>query len=168
MKIMNIAKVSAALVLAFFVSTGSAQAGHNDSVGIYIGPDSFGLHISGGKHKYHKGHGHHKSHGHYRRHKHYKHRGRYKSGHWYKNKRYRHGHKYGHGHHYKSHKSRHGHGYKHGHGYRKAGGYGCHPVYKYGYHHGYKAKIGGTMCYDGYGNGYVVPGSRYVVETYGY
>lgn len=43
---------------------------------------------------------------------------------------------------------------------------GCHKVYKHGYYHGRKARIGGTQCYDSYGNPYIVRGSRYVVEYY--
>lgn len=43
----------------------------------------------------------------------------------------------------------------------------CHPVYKIVYdHYGQPMKIGGTMCYDEYGNGYVVPGSRYLINHY--
>ena len=133
---------------------------------ILIGPDSFGLFID-------KSHGR-KAHG-YKKYKYYGH----KSGYWYKGhrghkgyygkKRYKgYGHKRGYGHKggyghkaYYGKKHYGGHGHGHGH-YRKA----CHPVYKYGYHNGYRAKIGGTMCYDRYGNGYVVRGSRYVIEYY--
>ncbi len=42
----------------------------------------------------------------------------------------------------------------------------CQPVSKTGYWHGRKAKIGGTMCYDAYGNGYIVNGSRYLIHYY--
>ena len=83
-------------------------------------------------------------------------------------------------HHYKRHdrgRKRHyrrsGHrygGYGHGHGrkgYGKRGyakhGYDCHPVSQVKWHHGRKARFGGTLCYDRYGNGYIVPGSRYFV-----
>ena len=48
-------------------------------------------------------------------------------------------------------------------------GYGraCHTVSKIGYDdYGRKAKMGGTMCYDSYGNSYVVKGSRYVIHYY--
>ncbi len=48
-------------------------------------------------------------------------------------------------------------------------GYGraCHTVSKIGYgDYGRKAKIGGTMCYDSYGNSYIVKGSRYVIHYY--
>ena len=48
-------------------------------------------------------------------------------------------------------------------------GYGraCHTVSKIGYdNYGRKAKIGGTMCYNSYGNSYVVKGSRYVIHYY--
>ena len=37
---------------------------------------------------------------------------------------------------------------------------------KIDYVDGYKAKIGGTMCYDSYGKPYGVNGSRYVIEYY--
>ena len=40
----------------------------------------------------------------------------------------------------------------------------CHPVSKYTYDdYGDRHKIGGTMCYDRYGEGYVVEGSRYQI-----
>lgn len=40
----------------------------------------------------------------------------------------------------------------------------CHPVSKYIYDdYGNRNKIGGTMCYDQYGQGYVVEGSRYKI-----
>ncbi len=45
-------------------------------------------------------------------------------------------------------------------------GNGCHAVSKSEYHHGRLARIGGTMCYDGYGYPYVVSGSRYVMHYY--
>jgi len=45
-------------------------------------------------------------------------------------------------------------------------GSGCHAVSKTKYHHGRLAKVGGTMCYDSYGNPYVVSGSRYVMHYY--
>jgi hypothetical protein len=43
----------------------------------------------------------------------------------------------------------------------------CKPIHKYisdGY--GGSTKVGGTMCYDPDGNGYLVPGSRYVIDEY--
>lgn len=41
----------------------------------------------------------------------------------------------------------------------------CHSVYKHQKdEYGSKAKINGTKCYDEYGNGYVVPGSRYLAD----
>ena len=55
------------------------------------------------------------------------------------------------------------------------GGYGyspryrgnsCHSVSKIGYDDGREAKIGGTRCYDEYGESYIVPGSRYVIHYY--
>jgi|GEM_PF-2165358 len=51
-------------------------------------------------------------------------------------------------------------------GYTGYANQGCQPVSKTGYWHGRQAKIGGTMCYDGYGNGYVVQGSRYLIHYY--
>ncbi len=77
------------------------------------------------------------------------------------------GHKTHHG--YNSHYgSSHSYGGAHG-GYvnRGHGGYysgGCKSVYKIDYWNGHKARIGGTQCYDHYGNPYVVLGSRYVIE----
>ena len=50
---------------------------------------------------------------------------------------------------------------------RQNAGRGCHQVSKHGYDgYGNKAKIGGTMCYDGYGRPYVVKGSRYIIHSY--
>ena len=43
---------------------------------------------------------------------------------------------------------------------------GCQPTSKSGYWHGRQARIGGTMCYDAYGNGYIVQGSRYLIHYY--
>ena len=40
----------------------------------------------------------------------------------------------------------------------------CHPVFRFGIWHGRPAKAGGTMCYNAYGNGYVVSGSRYLIH----
>ncbi len=51
-------------------------------------------------------------------------------------------------------------------GYDYGGGTACHPVSKDGYSRGRHARIGGTMCYDHYGQGYVVRGSRYVIHYY--
>ncbi len=43
----------------------------------------------------------------------------------------------------------------------------CRKVHKYRYDsYGSKTRISGTMCYDDYGNQYVVPGSRYVDNDY--
>lgn len=75
-------------------------------------------------------------------------------------------------HHFKRHKGHHAkrrhfhrrphHGHFSRHGYAARGG--CHEVTKVGHRHGQKALIGGVMCYDGYGRGYVVKGSRYVIR----
>lgn len=43
---------------------------------------------------------------------------------------------------------------------------GCQATSKTGYWQGRQAKIGGTMCYDAYGNSYVVQGSRYLIHYY--
>lgn len=91
-----------------------------------------------------------------------------------------HGSSYSYGHGYRprsyGHKSHYGYGGRqgssfgvYGSGYVNQGhsGYysgGCRSVYKVDYWNGHKARIGGTQCYDHYGNPYVVPGSRYVVE----
>ena len=84
--------------------------------------------------------------------------------------RYRRGHAYNGGHAYND-----GHAYDDG---RQSGGYqsdgyqhsqsysSCQQVYKHGYWHGRKAKIGGTQCYDRYGSPYIVQGSRYLIEYY--
>ena len=42
----------------------------------------------------------------------------------------------------------------------------CHGVVTDGYFNGRYAKVGGTMCYDRAGNGYIVDGSRYLVHYY--
>lgn len=55
-------------------------------------------------------------------------------------------------------------GYNNGHNYRRNGGSACHPVSKHGSWHGRPAKVGGTMCYNGHGQGYVVSGSRYLIH----
>ncbi len=41
---------------------------------------------------------------------------------------------------------------------------GCHRTSRIGYWHGYRARIGGTVCYDAYGYPYIVPGSRYLIH----
>lgn len=87
-------------------------------------------------------------------------------------------HKYKHHYGYKSHGYRHYGSYRHKHKYYKRRfwkhhyaaddhyGYSrkCHAVKKVGYWHGYKAKIGGTACKDGYGGYYIVKGSRYLIR----
>lgn len=46
-------------------------------------------------------------------------------------------------------------------------GASCHPIVGHGRDHfGRRAKFGGTMCYDHYGRGYVVAGSRHVIRYY--
>lgn len=42
----------------------------------------------------------------------------------------------------------------------------CHSVVKHDYWHGHEAEIGGVMCYDRYGNSYMVPESRYLIQYY--
>ena len=75
---------------------------------------------------------------------------------------YSHGHNYGH----RPYRSRHQYGssrQSRRHGYD---GDDCHPTSKSGYHDGYEGRVGGTMCYDDYGDAYIVPGSRYLIERY--
>jgi len=55
-------------------------------------------------------------------------------------------------------------GYNDRHSYRANGNSACHPVSKFGSWHGRPAKVGGTMCYNGHGRGYVVSGSRYLIH----
>ncbi len=65
-------------------------------------------------------------------------------------------------------RSRRGHrGQRYNTGYNNSG-YNCRKVEKDGYWQGKSALIGGTMCYDSYGQSYVVSGSRYLVRYYGY
>ena len=93
-----------------------------------------------------------------------------------------HGWRYGKPYDYWSQKHRHRdkHVYKHGfkngynHGkkpyYNQYSDYGhrqCHRVYKYKRdHYGDKVRVKGKKCYDEYGNGYIVPGSRRVQHVY--
>lgn len=89
---------------------------------------------------------------------------------------------YGYGHHNHGH-GHHGNGYNYllpglilgyalsnNHNYSNSHSYSgrdCRKVHKYRYDSfGGKTKISGTMCYDDYGNPYVVPGSRYVDKGY--
>lgn len=45
--------------------------------------------------------------------------------------------------------------------------WGCHPVVKIGYDRfGRRAKLGATMCYDAYGEAFIVPGSRHIIHYY--
>ena len=72
----------------------------------------------------------------------------------------------------------HGHGVIGGHGHGGSGSYGlgsgrtgysagCRAVIKYGFDRfGRRAKIGGTMCFDRYGNSYILSHSRYVIQYY--
>ena len=85
----------------------------------------------------------------------------------------------GHGHHsHRFHKHRkfhggHFHGKRHLHGGRKPhrkgvvrhhGRHACHDVVKVGVHRGHKALLGGVMCYDRHGRGYILQGSRHLVR----
>jgi len=73
------------------------------------------------------------------------------------------------GHHRDRHHSRHGGHHRRGHSSSHSGYHrerGCHRVSRHGYYHGREARIGGTQCYDRYGNPYIVRGSRYVIEYY--
>lgn len=69
---------------------------------------------------------------------------------------------YGQHHRYDRHRRQH----RHVHGYSSHSGQGgCHQAQIFvpdGYGGG--TNIGGTMCYDRYGNGYLVPGSRFVIS----
>lgn len=65
-------------------------------------------------------------------------------------------------HHHKGKLHSHHRGHSPRHGYAARGG--CHEVTKVGHRHGQKALIGGVMCYDSHGRGYVVKGSRYVIR----
>jgi len=65
-------------------------------------------------------------------------------------------------HHYGDHARHHGRSH---HGYR-GGRHHCRKVSKHGYWHGRPARIQGTMCYDRYGNPYIVPGSRSLLDYY--
>lgn len=43
----------------------------------------------------------------------------------------------------------------------------CHATSKAGFDdYGRRVRIGGTMCYDGYGTPYIVRGSRYIIHHY--
>lgn len=122
------------------------------------------------------GHGH--KHGHYKKHhkKHHKH-GHHKKGH-YKHDRGYDDYGYRHGKHhgkrdYGNYRDSDHYGWRYDkRGYKRhvkvhryhGGGYDCHPVKKKGYFHGRPAKVGGTMCYDRYGNGYIAKGSRYLIK----
>jgi len=83
------------------------------------------------------------------------------------------------GHHYRGSAPRryHGHTRRHysysgggGNGYHqqayqtRGGNSGCHPVNKRGHWNGRPARVGGTMCYNSHGAGYVVNGSRYLIQ----
>lgn len=122
-----------------------AHAGHSSSsAGIYIGPDSFGIYVSSGhrdywrddRRRYDRRH-----HGKYKRWD-----GAYLYGHWYAEPRYfrwdvRHRRYVHHGR-------------------------GCHPVFKIGFEHGRRVKIGAVMCYDHRGRSYIKAKSRYVIAYY--
>ncbi|MEN8176342.1 MAG: hypothetical protein ABFS23_11300, partial [Pseudomonadota bacterium] len=77
---------------------------------------------------------------------------------------------YGRGHYGRRHYGRHSsHGYRYGNRYsgrHDSHGSHCRKVTKIGDYEGYKSKIGGTLCEDDYGDTYIVPGSRYVIERY--
>lgn len=108
---------------------------------------------------------HHAKRHHFKRHhakRHFKrHHFKRHKGHHAKRRHFHHRHLKGklHGHH-RGHSPRHSYASRYGY----AGRGGCHEVSKVGHHHGQKALIGGVMCYDSHGRGYVVKGSRYVVR----
>ena len=41
--------------------------------------------------------------------------------------------------------------------------YGCHPVTGVGPYLGRQAQFGATLCYDAYGQAFILPGSQYVI-----
>lgn len=94
--------------------------------------------------------------GHHRGHRYGHHRG-YRD-HYYRHRQHRHygGPVFGNPHRYRHHRY---------HGYSNHAR-NCHPVSKNGFWHGRHAKIGGTMCYDRYGNGYVISNSRHLIHYY--
>ncbi len=51
-------------------------------------------------------------------------------------------------------------------GWHQSGNRNCHGVVNNGYYHGRYAKIGGTVCYDYLGRGFIVEGSRYLIHYY--
>ena len=129
------------------------------------GGDHFSIHYSTG---YHGGGSYSYGNKHRKQYKHGKHYNKRRGGHAYypfSHKRRGYGHSYGHG--GRAYDNSYGykrHSYGRGHEYR-----GCHKVSKYDYDsYGRKVKIGGTMCYDNYGSGYIVPGSRYLIGEYGH
>lgn len=173
------------LTVGITVATAPAAAGgriiyDNERHDSHKGHGKKHAYKKGFKHGYHKGqkHAYREGRGHGRHVK--KHA--YKHGH--KN-RYDKGYKHGRKHHRPSH------GYKHGkliynfvfgfpgygswapHGYRqhkRVRHYrhnSCHPVSRLGYdRYGRKVKFGGTMCYDRYGDSYIVKGSRHIIHYY--
>ena len=86
---------------------------------------------------------------------------------------HRHGH---HSHRFHKHRKFHGshfHKKRHLHGGRKPhrkgvvrhhGRHACHDVVKVGVYRGHKALLGGVMCYDRHGRGYILQGSRHLVR----
>ena len=143
------------LITIALISLPTANAG---GLGLQVG----GLHLGYGNH-----HGH-SSNRYGRHHSGKSHRKHYTKGH----------HSYG----YNNHRKHHYSGYRYqsypygGRHYRRGYGYvkrrnnyqyddgSCHRVYKFIYdEYGYRHKIGGTQCYDDYGDGYIVEGSRYRV-----
>lgn len=126
--------------------------------GLPLGPSQAQAGEGSGDH-YRRGgdYGHHQKHrkkSHRKHHK--KHHGKHHYGHGGKHHNGDHG-----GHRSRNHlKHAYGYGRKH---YRQAG---CHPISKEGYWYGRYGLIGGTMCYNHYGRGYVVDGSRYLIHYY--
>lgn len=53
-----------------------------------------------------------------------------------------------------------------GHYYRARNGRDCHPIHRKGRWRGDRALVGGTMCYNRNGRGYVVKGSRYLIDYF--
>lgn len=110
-----------------------------------------GGHYSGGNKRHGKGHGYTSGYGN----GHNKGHNKGYNGKSHKRKGHNSGGHYGKGHHGNSYYT----------GYNQYGyGRNCHQVSKKSRWHGRKARVGATKCYDSYGNGYIVEGSRYLIH----
>lgn len=151
--------MSAALIALLPLSASFAGKVHSQ-ISLQFGP-LHGPVYSHDKPKYHAS-GHYKHHKKYKQYgKHHKYRHKHRRHYW-KHKHYKHGHYGGYAKkpYYKD--------YSYGHAYGYGGGYDCHKTSKIGHWHGRKAIIGGTLCYNQYGEAYIVPNSHYLIEYYYY